>query len=59
MEYVSSHRTETLDAEPALGRFPAQLPVYLHQGKYADTFFVRVTKYGVPAAAYADVARMR
>jgi len=54
MEYVGAHPGATLDAVPALGKFPAQLPVYLHQGKYAGTFFVKVNKDGMPTAPYAD-----
>jgi len=54
MEYVGAHPGATLDPVPALGKFPAQLPVYLHQGKYAGTFYVKVNKAGLPAAAYAD-----
>ncbi len=54
MEYISSHRDETLPAVPAMGRLPAELPTRLAAGKYADTFFARVSKDGLADEPYAD-----
>jgi hypothetical protein len=54
MEYVSAHRSETLPPVPAMGKLPAELPTRLAAGKYAETFFVRVSKDGLADEPYAD-----
>ncbi len=54
MEYISSHANETLPAVAAMGRLPAELPTRLAAGKYADTFFARVSKDGLADEPYAD-----
>lgn len=54
MEYLNAHLAATIEATPALGRLPAGLPKRLAQGQYAATFFVKVSKEGMPENAYAD-----
>ncbi len=54
MEYIGSHRDETLPAVPAMGRLPAELPTRLAAGKYNETFFTKVTKDGLADEAYVD-----
>jgi hypothetical protein len=54
IEYVSSHRGETLPAVPAMGRLPAELPSRVASGKYADTFFAKVSKEGLAEGVFAD-----
>jgi hypothetical protein len=56
MEYLGSHRGSTLPAVPAMGQLPADLPTRLAAGKYAETFYVRVSKDGVPGDVFADAA---
>jgi hypothetical protein len=59
MEYLGSHRGSTLPAVPAMGELPADLPTRLAAGKYAETFYVRVSKEGVPGDAFSDAACTR
>ncbi|MGA2016106.1 MAG: hypothetical protein ABSH26_04065 [Opitutaceae bacterium] len=56
MEYISAHKADTLPATPAMGRLPASLPARLADGKYAGTFYVRVSKDGLAEAAFLDPA---
>jgi len=56
MEYIDAHRSDTRPAVPAMGKLPAELPERLAAGKYAETFFVRVSKDGLAAAPFVDVA---
>jgi hypothetical protein len=59
IEYVSSHRGETLPAVPAMGRLPAELPSRVASGKYADTFFAKVSKDGLADQVFADAGCSR
>jgi hypothetical protein len=59
LEYVGAHRSDTLPAAPAMGRLPAELPNRLAAGKYAGTFFVKVSKDGLADEAFADAACSR
>ena len=54
MEYVSVHKNETLPPVPAMGRLPAELPTRIAAGKYAETFFVPVSKDGVGQEVFSD-----
>jgi hypothetical protein len=54
MEYIGSHTKDTLPAEPAMGKLPSELPVRLAEGKYTETFYVRVSKDGLAREAFAD-----
>jgi len=54
MEYVGSHKGDTLPAVPAMGRLPADLPSRLAGGQYGQTIYVKVTKDGLAAEAFAD-----
>jgi hypothetical protein len=54
MEYVSSHKGDTLPATPAMGKLPAELPTRIAAGMYTDTFFVKVSKDGIGREAFAD-----
>ncbi len=56
MEYLGAHPKDTLPAVPAMGKLPADLPLKLSQGKYADAFYVRVSKEGTAYGAYSDAA---
>ena len=56
MEYVGAHRGETLPASPSMGRLPAELPTRLASGKYAEAFFVKVSKDGLAAEAFQDAS---
>jgi hypothetical protein len=56
MEYVGSHLNDTLPATPAMARLPADLPSKLAQGKYTESFYVKVSKDGFADEAYSDPA---
>jgi hypothetical protein len=56
MEYIGAHLKDTLPATPAMGKLPSDLHSRLAQGKYAEAFYVRVTKEGLAYDAYADPA---
>jgi hypothetical protein len=56
IEYMESHRASTLPAAPAMGQLPADLPARLAAGDYSRTFYVRVSKEGIPLGAYSDSA---
>jgi hypothetical protein len=56
MEYIGAHHSDTLPAVPAMGRLPAELPNRLAAGKYAETFFVKVSKDGLADEPFVDVA---
>ena len=58
-EYVGAHPKDTLPAVPAMGRMPADLHAVLASGKYADSFYVRVSRDGLADGAYADAACTR
>lgn len=59
MEYIGSHRGETLPASPVMGKLPADLPEQLAAGKYAKPFYVSVSKDGIAYDAYSDAACTR
>jgi hypothetical protein len=50
MEYVGAHKKDTLPAEPAMGKLPADLRVRLESGMYHGIIYVVVSKDG-----FADV----
>ena len=54
MEYVGAHRGETLQPVAVMGRLPAELPTRIASGKYAETFFVSVSKDGLGHEAFSD-----
>ena len=59
MEYVGAHKGDTLEASPAMGRLPPDLPARLAEGKYRDTLYVKVSKDGVPTEIYQDASCSR
>jgi hypothetical protein len=59
MEYIGSHKNDTLPAEPAMGKLPAELPMKLAQGQYRQAFYVKVSKDGLADEAYTDPACTR
>jgi hypothetical protein len=54
MEYIGAHLKDTLPATPAMGKLPADLRSQLAQGKYAGSFYVRVTRDGMAYEAFSD-----
>jgi hypothetical protein len=59
MEYLGSHKGATVSAAPAMGRLPADLPSRLASGEFKQTFYVRVSKDGLPGDAFLDEACSR
>jgi hypothetical protein len=56
LEYVAAHRGETLPASPAMGHLPGDLPGRLGAGMFKRTYYVKVSKEGLPVGAYLDGA---
>jgi hypothetical protein len=56
MEYLGSHKGDTLPAAPVMGKLPADLPARLAEGKYAGTYYVRVSKDGMADGVFSDTA---
>jgi hypothetical protein len=56
MEYLGAHRGDTRSAEPAMGKLPEDLPSRLAEGKYGETYYVKVSKDGRADEAYQDAA---
>jgi len=54
--YLGSHKGETLPAAPVMGKLPADLPARLAEGKYGDTFYVKVSKDGLAEESFLDAA---
>jgi hypothetical protein len=59
MEYIGSHSKDTLPAVPAMGKLPSDLPSMLAAGKYAGSFYVRVSRDGLADKAYSDAGCTR
>ncbi len=59
IEYIAAHKDDTLAAEAALGRLPAELPFRLAQGKYNEPFFTVVSKDGMADEPFLDAACSR
>jgi hypothetical protein len=58
-QYLSSHKSATLPAVPAMGHPPADLPGRLAQGLVAKTLYVRVNRDGTATEAFLDAACTR
>jgi hypothetical protein len=56
MGYIGTHKDDTLAAVPAMGKLPADLPARLADGKYGDTYYVRVSKDGLADELFLDAA---
>jgi hypothetical protein len=54
MEYIGAHPKDTLPAQAAMGKLPADLPAKLANGQYGAAFYVRVSKDGMAGEAYSD-----
>ncbi len=59
IEYVGSHKGDTLPAVPVMAQFPSDLPKRLAQGEFSRTFFVKVSRDGLAEEAFADSACTR
>jgi len=56
IQYLSSHKDATVAATPVLGRLSAETRAGLTSQQLSSPYFVRVSKDGLPVAAYADKA---
>jgi hypothetical protein len=54
IEYVTSHKDMTLPPTPAMGKLPADLRSRLTGAQIAVTFFVKVSKDGLPGEVFFD-----
>jgi len=54
MEYVGAHKGDTLPPAPAMGKLPADLPRLLADGKYRDTYYVKVSREGLADGLFLD-----
>jgi hypothetical protein len=56
IDYLSSHREATLPPTAAMGNLPADLRSRLTSAQFAHTFFVKVSKDGLPTEIFLDEA---
>jgi hypothetical protein len=56
MEYLGAHKKDTLPPSAAMGRLPPELPAKLASGKYASTYYVKVSRDGYGDEAHSDPA---
>jgi hypothetical protein len=54
IDYVSSHKTASLPATPAMGKLPADLRTRLGDRQLTQVLYVKVNKDGLPREAYVD-----
>jgi hypothetical protein len=54
MEYLGAHPKDTLPPVAAMGHLPVELPSKLAAGKYAATYYVKVSRDGYGNEAYSD-----
>ena len=54
IDYITSHKDTTFAATAAMGRLPADLRSRLTSAQLAQTYFVKVSKDGLPGEAFAD-----
>jgi hypothetical protein len=54
LEYIGSHQKDTLPPMAAMGRLPRELPSRLSEGKYSETYYVKVSRDGFAEEAYRD-----
>jgi len=54
MEYVGAHKGATLPPSPAMGRLPPEMPKLLADGKYGETYYVRVSRDGTGSDVFLD-----
>jgi hypothetical protein len=59
MEYMGAHPKDTLPAAPVMGKLPSDLPSLLAKGRYAGSFYVKVSPDGLSNGAYSDPACTR
>jgi hypothetical protein len=56
MEYIGSHLKDTLPAAAVMAKLPSDLSAQLASGKYAATFYVKVSRDGFGDEAFTDAA---
>jgi len=53
-KYVGAHKGQTLQATPVMGSLPDDLAAQVAAGKYANPFYVKVSKDGKADEAFSD-----
>ncbi len=56
LEHIANHKGADVPATPVLGRLPPDLPARLQKGEFRQTYYVKVTKDGLPGDAFSDAA---
>ncbi|HZZ20988.1 MAG TPA: hypothetical protein VFE25_16555 [Opitutaceae bacterium] len=56
MEYLGVHAKDTLAPSVAMGKLPPELRAKVEGGKYAQTYYVKVSRDGFADGAYSDPA---
>ena len=59
IEYLSSHKDASLPAKPFMGRLTKEAKAQLSPEQAAQPYYVKVTKEGLPIAAFLDTACSR
>ena len=54
LDYFAGHKGQNVPASPALFQLPADLRTHVSDAQFTRTFYVTVTKDGLPTAAYLD-----
>ena len=54
LEYLAAHKGANVPATPAMARLPPDLRERLSGAQFTQTFYVKVTKDGLPQDAYVD-----
>jgi hypothetical protein len=54
IEYLAAHKGANVPASPGLTRLPPDLRERLSGAQFTQTFYVKVTKDGLPAGTYVD-----
>jgi hypothetical protein len=54
LNYIGSHKGATLPASPAMGHLPGDLPSRIGSGEFSRTYYVKVSKDGLPGGAFLD-----
>ena len=54
IEYLAAHKGANVPATPGLARLPPELRERLSAAQFTQTFYVKVTKDGLPAGTYVD-----
>jgi len=56
LEHIANHKGADAAATPVMGRLPSDLPARLQRGEFTQTYYLKVSKDGLPEEAYHDAS---